>query len=145
MQRVYGVTSGVTIANVTPNGPAAKAGLLTGDTIVSVNGKERDDSATNWSRRSRPLSPAAPRPRLATFATASRRRRTSLSPIAQNCLPPAWVEMKKAGEEAPPQESKFGVTCATLLPTWPNSMNLPNSKGVLVQDVKPEASAITLA
>ena len=39
VQRVYGVSSGVTIANVTPNGPAAKAGLLTGDTIVSVNGK----------------------------------------------------------------------------------------------------------
>ena len=37
--RVYGVNSGVTIANVTPNGPADKAGLKTGDTIVSVNGK----------------------------------------------------------------------------------------------------------
>ena len=39
VQRVYGVSSGVTIANVTPNGPAQKAGLQTGDTIVSVNGK----------------------------------------------------------------------------------------------------------
>src|SRR6516225_8009304 len=39
VQRVYGVSTGVTIANVTPNGPAAKAGLLTGDTITSVNGK----------------------------------------------------------------------------------------------------------
>jgi len=39
VQRVYGVSSGVTIANVTPNGPAAKAGLQTGDTIVSVNGR----------------------------------------------------------------------------------------------------------
>ena len=38
--RVYGVNSGVTIANVTPNGPAEKAGLKTGDTIVSVNGKQ---------------------------------------------------------------------------------------------------------
>ena len=37
--RVYGVSSGVTIANVTPNGPADKAGLKTGDTIVTVDGK----------------------------------------------------------------------------------------------------------
>ncbi len=37
--RVYGVNSGVTIASITPNGPAEKAGLKTGDTIVSVNGK----------------------------------------------------------------------------------------------------------
>ena len=38
--RVYGVTSGVTIASVTPNGPADKAGLKMGDTIVSVDGKQ---------------------------------------------------------------------------------------------------------
>src|ERR1019366_1203939 len=37
--RVYGVTTGVTVANVTPGGPAEKAGIKTGDTIVSVDGK----------------------------------------------------------------------------------------------------------
>ena len=37
--RVYGVNSGVTIADITPNGPAEKAGLKTGDTITTVNGK----------------------------------------------------------------------------------------------------------
>src|SRR6516164_392141 len=40
LARVYGVNTGVTIAHVTPNGPADKAGLKTGDTIVSVNGKQ---------------------------------------------------------------------------------------------------------
>src|SRR3974390_522470 len=38
--RVYGVTSGVTIEHVTPNGPAEKAGLPTADTTLSVNDKQ---------------------------------------------------------------------------------------------------------
>src|SRR5579872_3386990 len=36
--RVYGVKSGVLIADVTPNGPAANAGLKQGDAITSVDG-----------------------------------------------------------------------------------------------------------
>ena len=40
MLRVYGIKSGVIISNVIANGPAAKAGLKTGDAITSVDGKE---------------------------------------------------------------------------------------------------------
>jgi len=35
----FSVNSGLTVGNVAPTGPAAQAGLQTGDTIVSVNGK----------------------------------------------------------------------------------------------------------
>src|SRR3954468_20374665 len=41
--RVYGVDGGVTIASVTPEGPAEAAGLKTGDTIVAVDGKKIKD------------------------------------------------------------------------------------------------------
>src|SRR4030095_2246952 len=40
IQRVYGVDSGVTIASVSPKGPAEAAGLKTGDTIIAIDGKK---------------------------------------------------------------------------------------------------------
>jgi serine protease Do len=40
IQRVYGVESGVTVASVSPNGPAESAGLKTGDTIIAIDGKK---------------------------------------------------------------------------------------------------------
>ena len=43
----------------------------------------------------------------------------------------------EGGEEAQPQESKLGVTVRDLTPDIAERMKLPNSKGVLVQDVKP--------
>ena len=52
--RVYGVNSGVTIASITPNGPAEKAGLKTGDTIVSVNGKTGEERRRTGGRDLRP-------------------------------------------------------------------------------------------
>ena len=39
LARVYGVQNGVIIAEVTPGGPAEKAGLKVGDAITAVDGK----------------------------------------------------------------------------------------------------------
>ena len=43
---------------------------------------------------------------------------------------------EEGSEEAPPQESKLGVSVRELTPELAERMKLPNSKGVLVQDVK---------
>jgi serine protease Do len=135
VQRVYGVSSGVTIANVTPNGPAAKAGLLTGDTIVSVNGKNvaSGDELVAEISAIKPGSTAKigyvrngkPNTADVTIADRSKLFATRLG------------EEDDSGAEAAPQESPLGVNVRDITPDLADRMKLPNSKGVLVQDIKP--------
>jgi len=44
---------------------------------------------------------------------------------------------EEGGEEAAPQESRLGINVRDITPDLADRMKLPNSKGVLVQDVKP--------
>jgi serine protease Do len=44
---------------------------------------------------------------------------------------------EEGGEEAAPQESKLGINVKDITPDLADRMKLPNSKGVIVQDVKP--------
>ena len=45
---------------------------------------------------------------------------------------------EEGGEEAKPQESKLGLNVNDITPEIAERMKLPNSKGVIVQDVKPD-------
>ena len=47
-------------------------------------------------------------------------------------------DQEEGGEEAKPQESKFGVTVRGITPDMAERYKLPNTKGVIVQDVKPD-------
>ena len=135
VQRVYGVSSGVTIANVTPNGPAAKAGLLTGDTIVSVNGKSvaTGDELVAEISGLKPGSIAKlgyvrnGKPATVDVTVADR----------QKLFASRLGEEQEGGEEAQPQESKLGINVRDITPEMAERMRLPNSKGVVVQEVKP--------
>ena len=59
-------------------------------------------------------------------------------PTAPSCLQPAWVESKQQGDEGQPQESKFGLSVKGITQDMANRYSLPNTKGVIVQDVKPD-------
>ena len=50
----------------------------------------------------------------------------------------------EGGEQAKPQESKLGVTVKDITPEIADRMKLPNSKGVIVQDVKPDGFGDTV-
>ena len=137
--RVYGVSSGVTIAHVTPNGPADKAGLKTGDTIMSVNGKQvktgdelvaeisglkpGTDAKLGYVRNGKDMTTNV------TIADRSKLFATRLG------------DQEEGGEPAKPQESKFGMTVRGISPDMANRYQLPDSKGVIVQDVKPDGFA----
>ncbi len=139
--RVYGVSSGVTIADVTPNGPAEKAGLKTGDTIVSVNGhpvKNGDELVADISA----LKPG-------TTAKLGYMRNSKESTVEVTIADRAKLFANRLGgeqgenEEGQPQESKFGITVRGITQDMANRFNFPNTKGVMVQDVKPDGFSET--
>ena len=45
---------------------------------------------------------------------------------------------QQQGDEGQPQESKFGLTVKGITQDMANRYSLPNTKGVIVQDVKPD-------
>jgi serine protease Do len=134
VQRVYGVSSGVTIANVTPNGPSQKAGLLTGDTIVSVNGK----TVATGDELVAEISAIKPGNTAKIGYVRNGKQSTADVTVAdrQKLFATRLGDDDEGGEEAKPQESKLGVNVKDITPELAERMKLPNSKGVIVQDVK---------
>ncbi|MDR3747673.1 MAG: Do family serine endopeptidase [Acidobacteriota bacterium] len=135
VQRVYGVSSGVTIANVTPNGPADKAGLKTGDTITAVNGKEvktGDELVAEISAlkpgTTAKLGYVRGGKNMTVDVTIADRSKLFASRLG---------EQEEGGQEAKPQESKFGVTVRGITQDLADRYKFPDTKGVIVQDVKP--------
>ena len=140
--RVYGVSSGVTIADITPNGPAEKAGLKVGDTITSVNGKDvkiGDELVAEISAL-KPGSTAK-----IGYVRNGKPETTTVTIADRSKLFAARLGDEEGGEEqAQPQESKFGVTVRNITPDMADRLQLPNTKGVLVQEVKPDSFGDTV-
>ena len=139
--RVYGVSSGVTIASVTPNGPAEKAGLKTGDTIVSVNGKQ----VKNGDELVAEISALKPGTNAKLGYVRNGKETTTEVTIADRSklFASRLGDQEEAGEQAKPQESKFGITVRGITPDMVERYKLPSGKGVIVQEVKPDGFADT--
>jgi serine protease Do len=135
--RVYGVNSGVTVASITPNGPADKAGLKTGDTIISVNGKQ----VKNGDELVADISSLKPGSMAKLGYIRNGKQETAEVTIADRAkiFANRLGGEQEEGEESQPQESKFGITVRGITPEMASRYQLPNSKGVWVQDVKPDS------
>jgi len=134
--RVYGVSSGVTIADVTPGGPAEKAGLKTGDTIVSVNGKP----IKNGDELVADISALKPGTQAKLGYVRNGKQETTEVTIADRSklFAARLGGGEQGGEEGQPQESKFGITVRGITQDMANRYNFPNTKGVMVTEVKPD-------
>jgi serine protease Do len=134
--RVYGVQSGVTIASITPNGPAEKAGLKTGDTIISVNGKpvkNGDELVANISS----LKPGT-QAKLGYIRNGKDQSVEVTIADRSKLFAARLGGEQEQGEQGQPEESKFGVVVKGITQDLAQRYQLPNTKGVIVQDVKPD-------
>ena len=125
----------MTIANVTPNGPAAKAGLLTGDTIVSVNGKQ----VASGDELVAEISALKPGTTAKVGYVRNGKPSTTDVTIAdrQKLFATRLGDEDENAEQSKPEDNKLGVNVRDVTSDMADKMKLPNTKGVLVQDVKP--------
>jgi len=135
--RVYGVNNGVTISNVVPNGPAAKAGLKVGDTITTVEGKPvktGDDLVSEIASRK-------PGAKVTLGLVRNGKKQDTSVTIAdrQKLFASRLGEEEEGGSEVEPTQSKLGVSVKNLTADMAERLNLPNNKGVVVADVKPNS------
>jgi Do/DeqQ family serine protease len=118
--------SGALVASVAADSPAARAGIKTGDVIVSVDGTEVDDpTAFNYRFATKPLGGSA---QLGVM----RQGHAIVVPIALQSLPDTPREEVEIRAASPFR----GVTVANLSPALADEMHLdPNVQGVVVSDV----------
>jgi serine protease Do len=141
--RVYGIKSGVIVANVIANGPAAKSGLKTGDAITAINGKEvkTGDELVGEISNAKPGSTIK-------LSYVRDGKKADANVVVEDRMKLFGSRLgltdEEPDEEPAPKETKLGVTVRDLSPEMAERMNLPKGKGVLVQDVKPDSFGDTI-
>jgi len=133
--RVYGVQSGITIADVVAGSPADRAGLKVGDTIISVDGKQ----VKNGDELVADIASRKPGSKVTLGFVRDNKKQEATLTVADRAklFASRLGEEEEGGEEAAPKQSKLGVGVRQLTPEMADKLNVPSGKGVLVQDVKP--------
>src|SRR4051812_1438641 len=137
--RVYGVNSGVIVANVRPGGPADQAGLKTGDAVIAVNGKK----VGNGNELVNEISNLAPGSKAKiTYMRNGKEAETSVT-IADRAklFSDRLGTDEDTNDQEQPTESKLGITVKPLSGDLADRLGTPAGKGVIVQDVKPNSFA----
>jgi serine protease Do len=135
--RIYG--SGITISNVVPNSPAERAGLKTGDTIVSVDGKP----VKNGDELVADIAARKPGAKVGLGYLRNGKKEETTVTVADRAklFASRLGEDEESGEESTPKQSKLGITVRPLTDDMANRLNVPSGQGVIVQEVKPGSFA----
>ncbi len=141
--KLYDASTGVLVSQVTPGGPASKAGLKPNDVIVSIDGqkvKDGDELVENISAR-KPGSTAT------IGYLRSGQKQSATVTIADRTKTVEALNQGNGNENGPqgneganPGQTKLGLTVTNLPPNAPSGFH-----GVLVQAVKPGSFADELS
>ncbi len=137
--RVYGTGTGVTVSSVVPGSPADQAGLKTGDTITAVDGKsvsKGNDLVSDIASR-KPGSKV----KLAFIRNGKAQDATVTIADRAKLFAARLGEDQDNDDESTPKQSKFGLTVRKVTPEMAERLDMPQGKGVIVQDVKPNSFA----
>jgi serine protease Do len=138
--RVYGVKGGVTITDVVPDKPAAKAGLQPGDTITSVNGKP----VKNGDELVSIISAVRPGAKIdLTYVRNGQEKQTSVGVEDRTKLfpPDRTDDSEEANDSHEASPAKLGVVVHSLTQDQAERLNLTSSRGVMVTEVKADSFA----
>lgn len=131
--RMYGVPEGVVISSVRPGTPAEQAGLRTGDTITSIEGKPiktGDDLVGEISGRK-------PGSKIRVGIVRDQKKQELDVTVGDRAkLLAEDGNEDEMAESATPAESKLGVTVRNIPRDMATQLNIPAGKGVAVADVK---------
>jgi serine protease Do len=139
IMRVYGAGSGVTVSSVVAGSPADQAGLKVGDTITLIDGKKVAKGAELVAD----IASRKPGSKASLGFLRNGKQQDTVVTIADRAklFAGRLGDAQDNDDESAPKQSKFGVTVRKVTPEMADRLDLPQGKGVIVQDVKPGSFA----
>jgi serine protease Do len=127
-------TNGALIGNVDPDGPAAKAGLQSGDVIVQVNGKPVEDSRELRLMMSE-MAPGSQINLRVLHDGQGRDVTVTLGELPVKDMTSSTLRQKSAPPE--PSQPRLGIAVTELTPELAEHLSLPKTtKGVVIADIE---------
>jgi serine protease Do len=134
-------TRGALVGDVDPNGPAAQAGLKSGDVIVELNGKPVEDSRTFRLMISR----AAPGSQVNMRVLRNGQEQNvtlTLSEVPVKEAAAAGSTREKPSSRPEPAGPRIGIAVADLTPDIVHQLSLPaRTQGIVIADVQEGSAA----